>query len=1027
MPKTTIWLHVIAISFSWVFFVYGSTLHAQDVEYSVGDFEYKTLMSQAMDDTPAYISGLREPYQGLDLSLTETGVLPDIANLNVNNRAYTGTLDSDTASATDWKRLAFQMEVSSFDNVNVPSQENIHSNAATARQDGTIPIGLILMEVDRFTDKALDPSEDLLDIDEEDNTMSIIDPSQADSIFETGMVVSAAALRGSIRPPYYGSFSIQVQNNMLTIPSWKRFAIDTIEINLNSHISDEWQEIGFDKFQVPGHYITGKIHPTLRITVGDDVHYANFEIEIFGSSNFTIPDERYDCQDTGGWECPDFVKGYDINIHSEGIPPRSELIYGTPIDILDQYDGDQSRGYMYGVYYSFGSDSLTNPIIILNGIDPFYNRTVDVIYNGLIESDFNGFGTHLREQGYDIVIMDYYDSLDLVQRNALALVDLIERINGDHPSSPASHGILDGEAPIHAIIGPSLGSLIGRWALLYMENNNMQHNVDNYVSYDGIHQGANIPIGFQRSIVDILENNVITGLAASFFDAIGELRDLLHTPSLRQSLLYNDFNQSGAHDPLRMDLVSEFFDMGDYPAETKNNVAVANGSRLDKPQKRFSDGSAALLTPSDVLTDVGVGVFTLVVGGKFELRSFAAEEGQPVHRRRDGACFDVGIFTRCLWHTSHYTPPYTYQTIDHTAGGFRDSFDDLKAVPDSLQGTSLLTSLVNHYGSEDLRAGIGAGHELIRLLEPTIYALAVSARLDIELDVQASRHNFVPTLSAVDANNSGVTRGQLLNSGYAGQDYTAVSGANPDTEFDGVYMAGDYEDPLDNQAHVEFTYGIRTFLLDELNVPEEGLPPSPPFDLVVTGNDGGMPTIEWEPSNHGLVDDYHLYRSTFGCITCWELIASGPGTSWTDSQVTINEGDPETAFYYRVNAESPSGAISDYSNTAQITGDEGPPWMNNLASDEGAVEIPDEFDVTSVYPNPFTHFVSLDVDVPEAATIDVAIFNSAGQQVYESSQALRPGYHTIQWQPRNLASGVYHARIHTPKGPFTQSMVYVNR
>ena len=41
-------------------------------------------------------------------------------------------------------------------------------------------------------------------------------------------------------------------------------------------------------------------------------------------------------------------------------------------------------------------------------------------------------------------------------------------------------------------------------------------------------------------------------------------------------------------------------------------------------------------------------------------------------------------------------------------------------------------------------------------------------------------------------------------------------------------------------------------------------------------------------------------------------------------------------------------------------------------------------------------------------------------------QALRPGYHTIQWQPRNLASGVYHARVHTPKGPFTQSMVYVN-
>ena len=50
------------------------------------------------------------------------------------------------------------------------------------------------------------------------------------------------------------------------------------------------------------------------------------------------------------------------------------------------------------------------------------------------------------------------------------------------------------------VIGFSMGGVIARYALRYMELNNLTHDVDLYASVDAPHQGATVPRGAQEMI-----------------------------------------------------------------------------------------------------------------------------------------------------------------------------------------------------------------------------------------------------------------------------------------------------------------------------------------------------------------------------------------------------------------------------------------------------------------------------------------------------------------------------------------------
>ena len=80
------------------------------------------------------------------------------------------------------------------------------------------------------------------------------------------------------------------------------------------------------------------------------------------------------------------------------------------------------------------------------------------------------------------------------------------------------------------------------------------------------------------------------------------------------------------------------------------------------------------------------------------------------------------------------------------------------------------------------------------------------------------------------------------------------------------------------------------------------------------------------------------------------------------------------------------------------------------------VVIPEKFEVTSVYPNPFNPTVNISYNLPTASEVSIHIYNAIGQEVKVSHNSLLAGQHQFTWNGMDqklhlVSSGIYFARI----------------
>ena len=177
--------------------------------------------------------------------------------------------------------------------------------------------------------------------------------------------------------------------------------------------------------------------------------------------------------------------------------------YSQTITATIGYQGyDETQAYLgegeYQIFLDNVDGILDKPIIMIDGFDPGDERDISMLYAGL---DFNGdnLADILRDEGFDFIALnaplyttggkDIDGGADYIQRNAMVLVELINFINTEKVGSEEL-----------VVIGPSMGGLIARYGLSYMEQNSLVHDTRLYISFDSPHLGANIPVSFQYLI-----------------------------------------------------------------------------------------------------------------------------------------------------------------------------------------------------------------------------------------------------------------------------------------------------------------------------------------------------------------------------------------------------------------------------------------------------------------------------------------------------------------------------------------------
>ncbi|MFH2050818.1 MAG: T9SS type A sorting domain-containing protein, partial [bacterium] len=88
--------------------------------------------------------------------------------------------------------------------------------------------------------------------------------------------------------------------------------------------------------------------------------------------------------------------------------------------------------------------------------------------------------------------------------------------------------------------------------------------------------------------------------------------------------------------------------------------------------------------------------------------------------------------------------------------------------------------------------------------------------------------------------------------------------------------------------------------------------------------------------------------------------------------------------------------------------------------------VPDKFTLFSNYPNPFNPTTTIRYDIPKASQVTLTIYNMNGQVVDKLvNQKQEPGFYSVNWDARNVSSGVYFYQIQADSYVKTQKMVLI--
>jgi hypothetical protein len=324
---------------------------------------------------------------------------------------------------------------------------------------------------------------------------------------------------------------------------------------------------------------------------------------------------------------------FDVLSLTAPLPHDTLMVTGTI-----PYLSGTASGEAY-VYLAPGRSTIVNPVIVIEGFDLDDSMNWDELYE-LINAE--NMLEDLRADGFDAIVLNFTQATDYIQRNAFVLVELIQQIEAQIAPQMTT-----------AVIGASMGGLVGRFALAYMETNAIPHRTRTFIAFDSPEMGANIPLGMQYWLNFFADQSEDAAFLLSRLD----------TPAARQMLVYH-YEEPPASTPgpdaLYGDLVNDLALVGNYPTQPRK-VAVINGSSTQAGQGFAAGEQIIQYEYDDFFTDITGNVWAVPDGSS-----------QMIF---DGAIVIFGITQSAQQVSVSGTAPY-----DNAPGGSRASMAQMDSA-----------------------------------------------------------------------------------------------------------------------------------------------------------------------------------------------------------------------------------------------------------------------------------------------------------------------------------------------------------
>lgn len=493
---------------------------------------------------------------------------------------------------------------------------------------------------------------------------------------------------------------------------------------------------------------------------------------------------------------------------------------------------------------------LRKPIIILDGFDPGDERSADKLYLEYLNNPNKGgtFGDNMRAQGYDLVILNFpkYQigtyihpilpnrpipifrdgGADYIERNAMVLIKLIKLINSQKQGNEKL-----------VVIGPSMGGLISRYALKYMEQQNDPHQTRLWISFDSPHRGANIAIGDQYFL----------DFYSSIADASKKNRDVkISSTAAKQMLVHhylaNSISPAGApgfRDRFVNVLNNLGFPEGDA-GQPFRKVALVDGNL----------GGLLVNTPSQKGFTFDVRhIKTRHFVFKVRIKTITIASAKMYFTPAYGGTGTVFEGNKPLWKYTRKeasTPSYTIG-YDNAPGGTFPTQQILKEQGDGIIGTE-------------------SAH--------TIAGKVLNAITGGVFNVESKFYSVIPTHSFISTKSALAFSGSNMNLAENISDRNLV--CTGETPFDSYY--GDF---TKNRDHVELWTGAIDWITNEIN----GIPQQPPVqsNFIISG-----------PPNFCTSETYTINNLPTGTTVSWSAtgdISISSGSTGNSVIVTGSTGN----------------------------------------------------------------------------------------------------------------------------------------